>query len=360
MSKSLDNGIDPADIVEEFGADALRFMLIHGSAPGNDMRFQQERVEQARNFANKIWNASRFVLMNMEGYTPGTLLTGNTALSLPDRWILSRLQQVTTAANEALARYDFGEALGSLYSFLWDEYCDWYIEISKPRLQGDRADERLLTQSVLLHVLQTTLEMLHPFMPFISEEIWQHLPKADDTHSIMVTAWPKEDASLLDAAAERNMAAVMEGVRSIRNLRAELNVPPGRKISIQLLPNTKEGQMLAEQSAAVIQRLANSGSATVITEGEIPEKALTIAITGLTIYLPLAEMIDIEAEKARLAKELAALEAEIERLQSRLQNPSFLEKAPQAVVEQERTKLADYLNKKQTLEERRAQLTMGN
>ncbi|MCL2548361.1 MAG: valine--tRNA ligase [Symbiobacteriaceae bacterium] len=368
MSKSLNNGIDPADIVAGYGADALRFMLIHGSAPGNDMSFQQERLEQARNFANKIWNASRFVLMNLEGYQPGPPLDSSAQLTLPDRWILSRLNKVTTSVQEALERYDFGEALGTLYDFLWDEFCDWYIELVKPRLQPKAVDpdpqtseeaaaDLRLAQGVLATVLRTTLELLHPFMPFISEEIWQHLPKGEASRSIMITDWPKTNATLIDNAAERNMTALMEGIRSIRNLRGEMNVPHGRKIILQILPASPEGRTLAEEAKPLLQRLANASEVTMISEAEVPAKALTIALSNLTIYLPLAEMIDIPQEIARLAKELAALEEEIARLESRLQNEGFLSKAPQAVVEQERVKLADYLSKKQTLVARQQQLS---
>ena len=355
MSKSLNNGIDPVDIVEQYGADALRFMLLHGSAPGNDMRFQQERIESARNFANKTWNATRFVLMNLQDFHRVNL--SDCELGLSERWIISRLNQVIDEVTLALEKFDFGETTRVLYDFLWTEYCDWYIELAKASLNGDDAQQRAQTQTVLVDVLTKTMELLHPVMPFITEEIWQHLPVNDKPESIMVAKWPTADASQIDEAAIRAMNEIMEITRSVRNVRAELGVAPSRKIILKILPNNEEGQLLSALSLPLLQRLTNAAKAEEITTNEIPAKAMSVATSRLIVYLPLEDLIDLDVERQRITKEIANLHQEIDRLSERLNNQGFLAKAPATVVDAERQKLADYQEKLASLNERLLQLT---
>ena len=356
MSKSLGNGVDPLELVENYGADAMRFMLVHGSAPGNDMRLQEDRLEGSRNFANKLWNASRFVLMNMEGYSGQAWEEEN--LQLPDRWILSRLQTVISDVQQALTAYDFGEATRHIYDFMWTEFCDWYIELVKPRLQSEDSVAKQTAQSVLIHVLSETLKLLHPFMPFVTEEIWQHLPivrEEGSESSIMIASWPVADTGRVDAASERTMNTLMEVVRGIRNVRAEMNVPHGRRISVLLLPQNEEGTQLAKWVAELTSRLVQAGTMEHIVAADIPTQAMSVAVSGLMIYLPLADLVDLDMEKARLAKEIASVEQDIMRIEGKLSNESFVAKAPADVVDKEKQRLDDAKTRLAGLVQRLAQ-----
>lgn len=354
MSKSLGNGIDPLEVVEQYGADTLRFMLITGNTPGNDMRFYWERVEASRNFANKIWNASRFVLMNLDGFCGAA--PRREELTLADRWILSRYQATVAAVTDNLEKFELGEAARLVYEFLWSEYCDWYIEMAKPRLYAkDETQSRAVAQHVLWQVLEGTLRLLHPFMPFITEEIWQHLPH--EGLSIMQAPWPQAPASAGDAEAEGQMGLVMEAVKAIRNMRAEMNVPPGRRSEAVLLAGSETVRELLAQNEGYFRQLAAVEPLTLPVVGAPkPENAMAAVVHGVEVYLPLKGLIDVEKETARLRKESEALEKELGRISGKLGNESFIAKAPAAVVEKERAKAQECDEKLAAIRERMAYL----
>ena len=343
MSKSLGNGIDPLEVIDQYGADTLRFMLITGNTPGNDMRFYWERVEATRNFANKIWNASRFALMNIEGYDPNAKLAPYT---LADRWILSRLQHVSKEVTDLLGKFELGEAGRTIYDFIWGEVCDWYIELAKPRLYNkENAEERATAQHVLATVLTSAMQLLHPYMPFITEEIYQCLPH--QAESIMVSQWPFAKEELMDDEAERLMGAIMDSIKAIRNMRAEVNVPPGKKVPAILLAaaDLKEG---VEANQNYIHLMGAIDELTVLADDAAkPENAMAAVVSGIEVYLPLAGLIDVEKENQRLNKELATIDKELSRVEGKLGNEGFLAKAPADVIEKEKAK-ADELNGKKT------------
>ncbi|MGI5873861.1 MAG: valine--tRNA ligase [Bacillota bacterium] len=337
MSKSLGNGIDPLQVIAEHGADSLRFMLVTGNTPGNNLRFRTERLEGSRNFANKIWNASRFVLMNLEGYEDGEIDREN--LALHDRWIMARLNDTARAVRSNLDRYELGEAARVIYEFIWDDFCDWYVELSKNALYKGSEAERFRAQRVLVFVLRSALELLHPFMPFITEEIWQKLPHSGET--IVLAAYPdySEDAADQDAAADMEMMIGM--IKAIRNLRAQMKVPLGQKAKVILAAGEKERAIIAE-NAVYLDKMAAVNETEFIRLGDDAPKGAAAAILGdVRVYLPLAGLIDMDKEKARLAKELDKTEKEIARLSGKLANEGFLAKAPAEVVEGERIKLED-------------------
>ena len=344
MSKSLGNGIDPVEVIEKYGADTLRFMLITGNTPGNDMRFYWERVEAARNFANKIWNASRYMLMNLEG-SDDSFVPEESDYTLADRWILTRSAETVRAVTANLENYELGEAGRAIYEFLWSEFCDWYIELTKARLYDT---ENVRAKNTALYVLRTVLErtmrLLHPFMPFLTEEIWQKLPHAGE--SIMRAPWPEVDEHDIDTKAEAAMTAIMEVIKVTRNLRAELGTPPGKKSALIL---RVRDTALADTFAAYegyFHALASASEVSFLTaDAPDPENVVTGALAGAAVYLPLAGLIDVEKETARLTKERDNLDKEIKRLTGKLSNEGFTSKAPAAVVEAEREKLAGYEEK---------------
>ncbi len=348
MSKSLGNGIDPLDVIEKYGADTLRFTLMTGNTPGNDMRFYWERVESSRNFANKIWNASRFVLMNLEGFDPAK---APGAYTLADRWIMSRYARTAAEVTANLERFELGEAARSLYEFIWNEYCDWYIETAKARLYDkEDAAARATAQYVLWYVLGNTLKLLHPFMPFISEAIWQHLPHEGE--SIVRAAWPAPPAELADDGAEAAMGTIMETIKAIRNMRAEVNVPPGKKSEVILLAAAEQQAVLAANTQYV-RTLAAAEPVTVLPlTAAKPENAMTAVVSGVEVYLPLRGLIDVEKETARLGKERENLEKEVARVAGKLTNESFVAKAPAEVIEKERAKEREYREKLAAISER--------
>jgi valyl-tRNA synthetase len=385
MSKSLGNGIDPIEVIEQYGADTLRFMLITGNTPGNDLRFQTERLEATRNFANKIWNASRFALMNLADFqaeaeveaekTRGTDNIGNTAVmgesagakgtigaekpaedTLADRWIRSRFSRTADEVTRNLERYDLGEAARVIYEFIWNEFCDWYIEMVKPRLYGKETEaSRRKAQAVLAATLRGTMELLHPFMPFITEEIWQHLPHQGKT--IMLAPWPQGKEAEVDEQAEAEMTVVMEVVKALRNLRSEMNVSPGKKAEAVLMAQNEAALAALRHGENYLLNLAGLSQATILLSvPEKPEQAVTAVVSGVEVYLSLKGLVDIEKEQARLNKEKENLEKEIARLEGKLQNQGFLAKAPGAVIEKEKEKLADYRTKKEAILERIATL----
>lgn len=352
MSKSLGNGIDPLEVIEKYGADTLRFMLITGNTPGNDMRFYWERVEGTRNFANKIWNASRFALMNMEGYDKDAELAPYT---LADKWILSRLQDTVKDVTGLLERFELGEAGRAIYDFIWSEVCDWYIEIAKPRLYNkEAASERATAQHVLATVLVSAMKLLHPYMPFITEEIYQCLPH--EAESIMISKWPVADESLIDPEAERGMNAIMDSIKAIRNMRAEVNANPGKKIPAIMLVSEDLREVVAHNDSYIKLLGGIDNLELRPLNGEKPENAMAAVVTGIEVYLPLAGLIDVEKETQRLSKELAAMEKDLQRAGGKLNNAGFLAKAPEDVIAKERAKYEELSGKIEAVKKRMAYL----
>ncbi|MBG9793072.1 valine--tRNA ligase [Paenibacillus dendritiformis] len=353
MSKSLGNGVDPLEVIEKYGADAMRFMISTSSTPGQDLRFRWERVEQARNFANKIWNASRFALMNLEGFTYEDIdLSGK--LGTADRWILHRLNETARDITRLMDAYEFGETGRVLYNFIWDDLCDWYIEFAKLSLYNGDAAAKKTTQSVLAYVLDRTLRMIHPFMPFISEEIWQHLPHEGET--ITLAAWPEYDAAFEAPDAVREMSLLMDMIRAVRNIRAEVNVPMSKKIELLVKPANAEYERNINDNLEYVERFCGTSKLSVDLNASAPGKAMTAVVTGAELYLPLAGLIDIEQEIARLEKEVEHLNKEVERVEKKLSNEGFMAKAPEKVVAEERAKLQDYSGKRDKVMARIAEL----
>ena len=343
MSKSLGNGVDPLEVIEKYGTDAMRFMLSTGCTPGNDQRFRWERVESARNFANKIWNASRFALMHLaEAREEDLALSG--PFSVSDRWILHRLNETIAEVTRHLNRYDFGEAGRVLYHFIWDEFCDWYIEFSKLSLYGEDEESKRVTRAVLCHVLDRSLRLLHPFMPFITEEIWQKLPGTGP--SISVAEWPVADESLQAPDAVKEMRILIDVIRSVRNIRSEMEIPPKRKITL-LIRTEPEVHAAIRDNESAICRLCGAEKVTAGPDVTRPDKAMTAVVSGAEVFLPLEGMIDIEETIARLEKELKKLDYEVERVEKKLSNPGFVQKAPAHIVEGERRKGEEYREKRE-------------
>jgi len=335
MSKSLGNGIDPLEIIEKYGADALRFALATGNSPGNDMRFSDEKIEAARNFNNKIWNAARFVLMNLT--IDDCTLPDQSDLELEDRWILSRLNQITREIITNLDKFELGVALAKIYDFIWDVFCDWYIELVKPRLADSGSKRNESAQRVLVYVLGNAMKLLHPFMPFITEEIWTSLPHDGD--SIMISSYPAYSQELSFEDEEKKMDILIGVIRSIRNRRAEMNVPPSKKAALHIA--TDRPDVFNEKTAKFFIKLASASDVSV-TRIYHDDSAVQIVSPEATVYVPLAELIDIEKELARLNAEKAKTAVEIERLEKKLSNPGFIAKAPEAVIAGEKEKLAKY------------------
>ncbi|WIF94231.1 valine--tRNA ligase [Caminicella sporogenes] len=338
MSKSLGNGVDPLEIIDKYGADALRFMLATGNTPGNDMRFYMERVEACRNFANKLWNASRFVLMNLDESKDFEKIDRD--LTLSDKWILSRLNTIINEITTNLDKYELGIAAQKLYDFIWDEYCDWYIELVKPRLYGEDVKSKETAQSVLLEVLQNILKLLHPFMPFITEEIWHHLPNSKG--SIMVSKWPKYKEEYNKPLEEEKMELIMQSIKSIRNIRAQMNVVPSKKAKVIVVADEKVYKIVEENKSYLISLASASEVILKREKSDIPEDSASAVVNGAEIFIPLDELVDFEKELERLEKEKAKLEKELERVNKKLSNEGFISKAPEKLVEEERQKKAKY------------------
>ena len=351
MSKSLGNGINPLEVIEEYGADALRFTLVTGNTPGNDMRFYMERVEANRNFANKIWNASKFVLMNLEGFDESFVPSAED-YTLADKWILEEYNKTVTNITNNLDKFELGEAASAVYDFIWNTYCDWYIELAKPRLynkEGGR--DRQTVQYLLVSILRHMMELLHPFMPFVTEHIWQHLPHEGD--SIMVAPWPSTLSMEGFGSAAAHMNVMMDGIKGIRNMRAEMNVPMGKRSEVILVPATEELKGILETHGDYFHTLGWAEKVTVLSpDAPKPENATVTVVNGLEVYLLLKDLIDADKEKERIAKEQATVLKEIARLEGKLNNQGFLAKAPEAVVAKEKEKLEEYKQKQQALNER--------
>ena len=333
MSKSLGNGIDPLEMAEKYGADALRFNLITGNSPGNDMRFYVEKCEAMRNFANKIWNASRYVLMNLTGEETG--LPDAADLEIEDKWVLTKLNTLIKEVTENMDAYELGVASAKVYDFIWDTYCDWYIELTKARLYGENEKSKLAAQKVLVYVLDQFLRLLHPFMPFITEEIWQAIPH--EGKFLMLADWPKYDESLNFGAEAAHMESVMNAIRSIRNRRAEMNVPPSKKSTLYVVSDKGE---IFRQGEGFICRLAYADKVIICeNDPEGHENMVCVVTNDAKLYIPLEELIDFEKELARLEKEKANCLKQIAMFEGKLSNEAFVSRAPEKVVAEQREKL---------------------
>ena len=347
MSKSLGNGIDPLLVIDKYGADALRLTLATGNSPGNDMRYSEKKVEASRNFANKIWNAARFILMNLDGSEAAPHVPE--AAALEDKWILSLFNKLVKEVTENLEKFELGIAVSKLYDFIWDIFCDWYIELAKIRLQqgGDAAAQ---AKDVLIYVLSETLKLLHPFMPFITEEIWQTLPHTGDT--IMLSPWPAFNEVLCFDEDEKHMDIIMEAIRAIRNRRAEMNVPPSRKAHVYIATESKD---VFSTAVVFLQRLASAADVEIGDSFEIPG-AVSIVTAHAKVYIPMGDLVDFEAERKRLTKEKEGAEKKLSGICAKLSNPGFLAKAPEAVVNNQREEEKKLREKIRNIEESLAAL----
>ena len=353
MSKSLGNGIDPLQVIEQYGADAMRYMISTSSTPGQDLRFRMERVEQARNFANKIWNASRFSLLNLQKFKYEDIdLSGE--LNTADQWILHRLNETTRDITRLIESFEFGETGRLLYNFIWDDLCDWYIEFAKLALYGDDLAAKQRTQSVLAYTLNQTMRLIHPFMPYISEEIWQQLPHQGET--ITLASWPVYDDNWNNTEALQEMTLLQETIRAVRNIRAEMNVPMSQKIDLHIKTVDDVTLNRINRNRDYICRFCNTGDYKVGLDIVPADQSLTAIITGAELYLPLAGLMNIEHEKMRLEKELEQLNYEVQRIETKLNNKSFIAKAPSHVVEEQKAKYMDYVQKQNKVKHRIMQL----
>jgi len=342
MSKSLGNGVDPMDVIEQYGADSLRYFLATGSSPGQDLRYTTEKVEAVWNFANKIWNASRFALMNMDGMTYDEIdLTGEK--SVADKWILTRLNETIERVTSLAERYEFGEVGRELYNFIWDDFCSWYIEMAKLPLYGEDEAAKKTTRSILAYVLDQTMRLLHPFMPFITEEIWQHLPHEGE--SITVAAWPTVRTDLHFADEADNMKLLMDIIRSVRNIRAEVNTPMSKKVPLFISAKDAATAAVLKDNQAYLEKFCNPDTLTIGEGLEAPGQSMTAVVTGAQVFLPLVGLINLEEEITRLEKELEKWAKEVKLVTGKLSNEKFVSKAPEALVNAEREKLADYESK---------------
>ena len=350
MSKSLGNGVDPLEVIDQYGADALRFSLVMGVSPGNDTRYSREKVESARNFANKVWNASRFVLMNVnerKAFDPALLETA-------DKWILTRLQEAVRDISGYMEDGDFGLAATKIYDFAWSEFCDWYIELSKSRLLGEDGDSKETVKGVLLFVLENLLKLLHPFMPFLTEQVYKYLP--DSAGFLRLQKWPDYDEALVFPADETKMQGVMEIIRTIRNLRSEMNVAPSRRTRLMLLPAEGWAETL-QGGEGYFRRLAGAEQVELVSDrNAVTGKNVSAVVAAGELFIPLGDLVDFAKEIARLGKELEGVRKEIGRSQGMLGNPGFLNKAPVQLVQQEKEKLEAARARETALENRIAEL----
>jgi valyl-tRNA synthetase len=351
MSKSLGNGVDPMEVIEKYGADSLRYFLSTGSSPGQDLRFSYEKVESTWNFANKIWNASRFALMNMGDMKFEDIdLSGEK--SVADKWILTRLNETIETVTKLAEKYEFGEVGRALYNFIWDDFCDWYIEMAKIPLYGEDEAAKKTTRSILAYVLDNTMRLLHPFMPFITEEIWQQLPHEGE--SITTAKWPEVRDELTDKEAAADMRLLVDIIRSVRNVRAEVNTPMSKQVKLLVKAKTSEIAGKLEGNRSYLERFCNPSELLIGTDVALDggEKAMTAVVTGAELILPLQGLINIDEEIARLNKELAKLDKEVERVQKKLSNQGFIAKAPANVIEEEKAKEKDYVEKREAVQAR--------
>ena len=352
MSKSLGNGIDPLEIISEYGADALRLTLVTGNAPGNDMRFYMERVKSSRNFANKVWNASRFIMMNLEDQKVAE--ADPAALTAADRWILSRVNRLAKEVTSNMDSFELGIAVQKIYDFIWDEFCDWYIEMVKPRLWNREDTSREAALWTLKQVLIHALKMLHPYMPFITEEIFCNLSEEE---SIMISSWPEYREEWNFAAEEHAISMIKEAVRGIRNVRTDMNVPNSKKATVYVVSENPKVREIFEQGRSFFAALSFASEVKVQADKTgIEKSAVSAMIPEAAVYMPLDELLDLEKERERLKKEEARLEKELARVNGMLNNEKFVSRAPEAKIREEKEKLEKYTQMMDQVKERLAQL----
>lgn len=349
MSKSLGNGIDPMDVIKKYGVDALRWFLITGSTPGQDIRFSYTKMDAAWNFINKIWNASRYVIMNL-GEMPAPVLPDKSKWDLADRWILSRLNATVKQVNEQFDKFEFGEAGRALYNFIWNDFCDWYIEMTKEKLNNGTDEEKNDTKNILGYVLDQTLKMLHPIMPFVTEKLWQSMPH--DGESIMVADYPVANAELDDPAATEQMNSLIELIKAVRNIRNEANAPMSKPVDILVKVDSDHLAQMLNDNRDYIERFCHPENLTIGKDVEAPKLAMSGILTGAEVYIPMAELVDLDEERDRMEKEIAKLEKEVERSQKKLGNEKFVNNAPEKVVEAERQKATEWQQKLAAAKER--------
>lgn len=353
MSKSLGNGVDPMEVIDQYGADSLRWFLLTGSTPGNDLRFYWEKIESTWNFANKIWNASRFALMNMDGMKYEDIdLSGEKTLA--DKWILTRLNDTIDQVTRLVDKYEFGEAGRYLYNFIWEEFCNWYIEMAKLTLYGEDEAAKATTRSVLAYTLDSIMRLMHPFMPFLTEEIWQHLPHEGD--SIVRASYPTRRDELHFADSVPAFEAVMNVIRSVRNIRSEVNAPMSKPIQLFISTSDEATQGYLSANETTIGKFTNATELEIGRGLTAPDKSMSAIMTGAELFIPLADLINFEEEIARLEKEVAKYEKEVERVQKKLGNPGFTGKAPAHVIDEEKAKEKDYLDKRDAVRARLEEL----
>jgi valyl-tRNA synthetase len=355
MSKSLGNGVDPLDIKKQYGIDTLRYFLTTNSAPGQDLRFEIEKVESSWNFINKLWNISRFTLMNLGDFSINDIEIDTDELSLPDKWILAKLNKTINEMDYNYEKFEFGEAAKSVHSFSWEDFASWYVEISKLALNSNNEKIIKRTKSILSYTLLNIMKLLHPFMPFVTEEIYQKIPHIEE--SIMISPWPLEIEEFNDDSAIKDFELIQEIIKNIRNTRAQYNVAPSKKIDILIKINDNETKKLLEQNMEILNKFINPETLTISSHIELNTEAITIVLPELEMYLPLGSLIDIKEEIKRLENELTKLESEISRGENMLSNERFVSKAPASKVELEKTKLANYKNQAITVEARIKELS---
>jgi len=349
MSKSLGNGVDPMDVIDSYGADTLRWFLATGSAPGQDVRYSEETMKSSWNFINKIWNASRFVLLNLEGFTVQDIDL-NGPKTLADKWILSRLNEVIQKTTELFDKFEFGEAGRQLYHFIWDDYCDWYIEMAKETLTSDDQEAVHMTKSILAHTLNNILRLLHPIMPFVTEEIWQSTPHKSE--SIVVAPYPTVDDSLIDPTAVKELDILVAAIKAVRNIRQEMDTPLSKPVTILIKPTQDAVKEMLIDNTAYLERFCHPEYLTISEQVTAPAQAMTAVIDGAEIYLPLAGLIDVDEEIKRLEGELVKLDKEIERIDKKLANESFVSKAPEKIVTKEKEKRIGYVKQHRSVSDR--------
>ena len=353
MSKSLGNGIDPMDVIKKYGVDALRWFLITGSTPGQDIRFSYTKMDAAWNFINKIWNASRYVIMNL-GDMPAPVLPDKSKWDLADRWILSRLNATIKQVNEQFDKFEFGEAGRALYNFIWNDFCDWYIEMTKEKLNNGTDEEKANTKNILGYVLDQTLKLMHPIMPFVTEKLWLSMPH--EGKSIMVAKYPVANADLDDPAATEQMSNLIEMIKAVRNIRNEANAPMSKPVDILVkVDNQHLGDML-NANRDYIDRFCHPAELTISTDVQAPKLAMSGILAGAEVYIPMAELVDLDEERAKMKKEIAKLEKEVQRSQKKLGNEKFVNNAPEKVVEAEKQKAVEWQQKLDSAKERLASL----
>ena len=353
MSKSLGNGIDPLEVIDKYGADALRFSLVTGNAPGNDMRFYWERIESSRNFANKVWNASRFIMMNIEKAEGREVSIEE--LTDADKWIISKMNTLIKEVTDNMEKYELGVAVQKLYDFIWEEFCDWYIEMVKPRLYNDDDTTKEAALYTLKTVLINSLKLLHPYMPFITEEIFCNLQ--DEEESIMISSWPVYREEYNFAREEAAIEAIKEAVRNIRNVRAEMNVAPSKKAKVFVVTDNEEVKNIFENGKVFFATLGYASEVVIQADkAGIDDDAVSTVIHNAVIYMPFAELVDIEKEIERLKKEEERLNGELKRVNGMLSNERFISKAPEAKINEEKAKLEKYTQMMEQVKERLAQL----